>query len=142
MQDPERRKCVQIDYRQGKPIYEQIIDEFRRLALLGAYKENEKLPSVREMASSLGVNPNTVAKSYQMMEQLGILYTIPGRGSFLSPRTDIEEARAEERRRELCSLWDSWIREGDGPEEIERFTVSVMNAWREERNVLSSKTLK
>lgn len=73
-----------IDLTSRVPIYEQIYNKIIELAVSGTLKENEQLPSVRNLAKDTGVNPNTVAKAYQELERKGIIYSVPGRGSFIS----------------------------------------------------------
>ncbi len=73
-----------LDYKSRQPIYEQLYKDITRKAALGAIEKGEPLPSVRSLAQELGVNPNTVQKSYQMLERDGIICSVPGKGSFLS----------------------------------------------------------
>lgn len=73
-----------IDLTSRVPIYEQIYNKIIELAVSGTLAENEQLPSVRNLAKDTGVNPNTVAKAYQELERKGIVYSVPGRGSFIS----------------------------------------------------------
>lgn len=73
-----------IDLTSRVPIYEQIYNRIIELAVSGTLVENEQLPSVRSLAKDTGVNPNTVAKAYQELERKGIVYSVPGRGSFIS----------------------------------------------------------
>ena len=72
----------QIDLKSHKPIYEQIIDNFKRLITRGALREDEKIPSVRDLAKELTVNPNTIQKAYRELERQGYFYTVPGQGNF------------------------------------------------------------
>jgi len=67
-----------------KPIYEQIIDNFTRLIISGQLGENDRVPSVRDMARELSVNPNTVQKAYRELEVRKYFYTVVGQGSFIS----------------------------------------------------------
>ncbi len=73
-----------IDLTSRVPIYEQIYMKITELALTGTLKENSQLPSVRTLAKDARVNPNTVAKAYQELERRGIIYSVPGRGSFIA----------------------------------------------------------
>lgn len=73
-----------IDLTSRVPIYEQIYLKITELALSGTLKENSQLPSVRSLAKDARVNPNTVAKAYQELERRGIIYSVPGRGSFIA----------------------------------------------------------
>lgn len=96
-----------IDTISDKPIYEQIIDNIKELTLKKILKPDDKLPSVRQMASMLSVNPNTVSKSYQELERQKIIYTIRGRGTFISKDMDIpvdkeRKGKALENLRDIC----------------------------------------
>lgn len=71
-----------------KPIYEQIIDNIKELSLKKILKPDDKLPSVRQMATMLSINPNTVSKAYQELERQKITHTIRGRGTFISSDMD------------------------------------------------------
>ncbi len=73
-----------LDYKSRLPIYEQLYQSITRMAALGAIDPGEALPSVRALAQELGVNPNTVQKTYQMLERDGIICSVPGKGSFIS----------------------------------------------------------
>ena len=73
---------ITINYRDGRPIYEQVVDNFRRLIARGVLETNYKMPSVRELASSLAINPNTIQRAYQQLEQEGYIVSLPGKGSF------------------------------------------------------------
>ena len=71
---------IQIDLQSRVPLYEQLQEQIIRLSMLGILDENQQLPSVRALAREVGVNPNTVAKAYQQLEQQGIIYTVSGKG--------------------------------------------------------------
>jgi Predicted transcriptional regulators len=73
-----------LDYKSRLPIYEQLYQSVTQMSAVGAFDPGEPLPSVRALAQELGVNPNTVQKAYQMLERDGIIYTVPGKGSFVS----------------------------------------------------------
>lgn len=92
---------IQLNYRDSKPIYEQVKDGLRRLIVQGVMDVDEKLPSVREMASSLAINPNTIQRAYRDLEQEGYLYAIAGRGSFVAGVPERDTARKKEL---LCSF--------------------------------------
>ncbi len=87
-----------IDLKSRTPIYEQICGKIVELVVAGNLKENDQLPSVRSLAKDTGVNPNTVAKAYQELERNSIIYSIPGRGSFISAQdpTFFHKAALEE----------------------------------------------
>ena len=73
---------LRLNYRDSRPIYQQIKDGLRKLIVSGAYQPDEKLPSVRELAAELAINPNTIARAYRELEAEGCIYTITGRGAF------------------------------------------------------------
>lgn len=75
---------IQLDMQNRLPIYEQLIEKLSELIILGALAPDEQLPSVRSLARDLGVNPNTVQKAYQELERAGIIYSVAGKGSFIS----------------------------------------------------------
>ncbi len=81
----------EIDYQCGVPIYEQLINGIIRLKMLGGLKGGDALPSVRALATKLGINPNTVQKAYVALESKGIIYSAPGKGSFLAEDESAEK---------------------------------------------------
>ena len=87
---------LNLDYRDARPIYEQVRDGLRRLMVTGAIQEGEKLPSVRSLASRLAINPNTIQRAYESLEAEGYLYSVPGKGSFAAPHTGVDQGRKEE----------------------------------------------
>jgi GntR family transcriptional regulator len=89
---------ININFRDARPIYEQVRDGFRQLILTGALPADSRLPSVRELAGQLAINPNTIQRAYRELEQGGYIDSVPGKGNFaaLSPEA------AAKRRRELA----------------------------------------
>ncbi|KAF1681625.1 MULTISPECIES: GntR family transcriptional regulator YtrA [Bacillus] len=77
---------IQIDPRSSTPIYEQIIQQMKELCLKGIMRPGDKLPSVRELATIIIANPNTVSKAYKELEREGIIETLRGRGTYISER--------------------------------------------------------
>ena len=74
---------LQIDFKSGKPVYLQLVDQIRYAAASGGLRAGEPLPSIRPLAEELRVNRNTVAKAYAELESQGVIETIPGKGCFL-----------------------------------------------------------
>ena len=74
---------VHLDYRDARPIYTQIVDNFRSQIASGVLQPGDKLPSVRELAAQLSINPNTIQRAYREMEMSGYIETIPGKGCFV-----------------------------------------------------------
>lgn len=87
---------LQLNYRDAKPIYEQIKDGIRKLLLSKAIEPDEKLPSVRELASSLAINPNTISRAYRELESEGYVYSKQGKGTFASSPVFINQTRKQE----------------------------------------------
>ena len=98
---------IAINFRDARPIYEQVRDGFRQLILSGVLPADSRMPSVRELAGSLAINPNTIQRAYRELEAEGYICSVPGRGSFV--RQDDTAARA--RRAELLERWDGLTRE-------------------------------
>ena len=82
-----------INYRDPRPIYEQVKDSIRRLIVSGALSAGEKLPSVRDMAASGSVNPNTIQRAYRELEAEGYIYSVKGKGSFAGEFREIDQLR-------------------------------------------------
>ena len=74
---------LHLDYRDTRPIYVQIIDGLRQQIPSGVLRQGDKLPSVREMAGTLSINPNTIQRSYRQLEMEGWIATVPGKGCFV-----------------------------------------------------------
>ena len=87
---------IQLNYRDAKPIYEQIKDGLKHLLLSGAIAAGEKLPSVRELASSLAINPNTIQRAYKELENEGYIYSVSGKGTFAAEKQDVVQIRKDE----------------------------------------------
>ncbi len=81
---------ISINYRDPRPIYLQIKENIIKLIMSGSLKQDEKIPSVRELAVDLAINPNTIQRAYRELENEGYIYVTAGKGSFVSPRTVIK----------------------------------------------------
>lgn len=92
---------IALDYQSRVPIYRQIEDRVLELILLGEYTSDTQLPSVRSLAVELGINPNTIQKAYQELEQDGIIYTVTGKGSFVR---GVERAKEQLRQKATQQL--------------------------------------
>ncbi len=86
---------LHLDYRDPRPIYEQVKEGLKRLILTGGLAEGEKLPSVRSLAASLAINPNTIQRAYEALEQEGFICTAAGKGSFAARPQGGDPARRE-----------------------------------------------
>ena len=98
---------IYVDLRSRRPIFEQIVDAVRDLAIRGLMQPDEHLPSVRALAAELAINPNTIQKAYGELERQGVIYSLAGRGNFISP--DISRF-ADTHREELLSAVEGSIR--------------------------------
>ena len=78
-----------IDFQSRIPIYEQIVSQVERFIVTGILRENEQLPSVRQVAFELGINPNTIQRAYTQLEHMGVIVTAMGKGSFITDKTNI-----------------------------------------------------
>ncbi len=79
----------QLDYGDHRPLYEQIKEKVKELVISGVLKEEDKIPSVRELAGSLAINPNTIQKAYRDLEAEGYIYSVRAKGSFIAPQKEV-----------------------------------------------------
>ena len=93
---------IHLDYRDARPIYVQIMDRFRDQISAGVLTSGEKLPSVRELAVQLSINPNTIQRSYRQLEAEGWIATVPGKGCFVCGLPEY----TREQRLELLAAFD------------------------------------
>lgn len=84
---------LQLDLRSRIPIYEQLTEKLKELIVHKVLKDDEQLPSVRELAQELTINPNTIQKAYRELEQQGYIYSIQGKGNFVMPTVKMETGR-------------------------------------------------
>lgn len=87
---------IHLDYRDTRPIYEQVCDNLRRLIVTGVLQTDEKLPSVRALAMELSINPNTIQRAYAQLEAEGFIYSVTGRGNFVAKADGQNDARKED----------------------------------------------
>ena len=100
---------ISINYSDAGPIYEKVKDSLRRLMLSGVLPPDSKLPSVRELAMQLSINPNTIQRAYRELEQEGAIVSVPGKGSFVAAGGAVRAAREAALREKL----DALVREFD-----------------------------
>ena len=96
---------VHLDYRDARPIYAQIADRYREQIVAGVLAAGDKLPSVRELAVQLSINPNTIQRSYRQLEAEGWIATVPGKGCFVCGLPAYTPAQ----RQELLSAFDKSV---------------------------------
>lgn len=90
-----------LDYKDARPIYEQVVDKFQKLILTGALEPNTKMSSVRSLAVELSINPNTIQRAYSELEREGFIYTVKDRGNFVAYDESLLHYRKDEIYRKL-----------------------------------------
>ena len=109
-----------LDYKDRRPIYEQVAEKLEELMLLGILGENEPLPSVRSLAMELSINPNTIQRAYAELERQGYIYTGKGKGSFVAENSVMKEKRKKDLLIQVSEVIDEAIRLGISGEEIKQ----------------------
>lgn len=107
-----------LDYKDRRPIYEQVAEKLEELMLLGVLGENEPLPSVRSLAMELSINPNTIQRAYAELERQGYIYTVKRKGSFVAENSVMKEKRKKDLLIQVSEVIDEAIRLGISGEEI------------------------
>lgn len=109
---------IVLDMSDKRPIYEQVVDRFKELIVLGVLEKDEKIPSVRQLAIELSINPNTIQRAYLELEHAGFIYSVKGRGNFVA---DVSEVMPIRHKRFFDKL-ESLLEQAEGyavtPEEI------------------------
>lgn len=120
-----------IDYKDRRPLYEQIVERFGDLIIKGVLEPESKLPSVRNLAVELSINPNTIQRAYGEMERLGYIYTIKGRGNFVADKEGVFLSKKKEIFSSVEKLVEKAKYMGITEEE---FVSAVRDNFREVRN--------
>ncbi len=92
---------IVVDYKDTRPIYEQIVERFQNLILTGVITVDEQLHSVRNLAMELSINPNTIQKAYAELERRGFIYTVKGKGNFVTYKEELLEYKKQEIKKKL-----------------------------------------
>ena len=92
---------IVLDYRDRRPLYEQVAERLQEMMFNGVLPQDAQLPSVRSLATDLSINPNTIQRAYAELERRGFIYSVKGRGSFVSDTSSIRALKVSERRKEL-----------------------------------------
>lgn len=109
---------ITIDYQDRRPIYEQIVEKFQVLILQGILLPDMQLPSVRKLAIDLSINPNTIQKAYNQLEMLELIYSVKGRGSYVSPNLERLELQMNQYYKELEAVIQKGKEKGVKEEEM------------------------
>lgn len=112
---------IWIDYKDATPIYEQIVKRYKSLIVKGALKPDEQMPSVRSLAMELSINPNTIQKAYMILEQQGFIYTVKGRGNFVTGNAGLKDIKREEILGKLSAVLAEAKESGIDPDELIEF---------------------
>ena len=121
---------IVLDYQDRRPLYEQVTEKFRTLIYQGVLPADSRIPSVRQLAMELSINPNTIQRAYMMLEQEGLIYPVKGKGNFVADTQKIQEESKENFRQEFLEL----VRKGNhtGFEEGELIAL-VQRGYKEEQ---------
>lgn len=111
---------ILIDYKDRRPIYEQVIEKFQQMILCGALQAGEQMPSVRSLAMELSINPNTIQRAYQELERNGYIYSIKGKGSFVSDTLDAAKSKRAEMKQKIKNCVEKAFSSGISEEELKR----------------------
>jgi len=110
---------INLDYTNRTPIYEQIVTEIEKYVALGILKEKEQIMSIRELASSLGINPNTVKKAYSILEAKGIITSISTKGTFIKENASkVKEETINNYLNDIKNIMDKLYKLGVSKENI------------------------
>ncbi|MBQ7360366.1 MAG: GntR family transcriptional regulator [Lachnospiraceae bacterium] len=122
---------ILLDYRDKRPLYEQVEEKIEHLIVCGVLKPNSKMPSVRSLAMELSINPNTIQRAYANLEQAGFLYTIVGRGNFVSPESSWQSSKHKALKADLTKVLEQALDAGMSPASIQQIFDQVMNKKKE-----------
>ncbi|WP_019229205.1 GntR family transcriptional regulator [Sedimentibacter sp. B4] len=118
---------IKIDNNSSKAIYEQIYDEMTRLILSKALKPDEKMPSVRELAAMIKINPNTIQKAYKSLEEDNYIYTVKGKGNFVKNADEIRSVHIRTMEEQLNSTIRSLKELGLEDEDVIKLVKNILN---------------
>lgn len=122
-----------VDARSGVPIYQQIVEQVKRSTALGVLLPGEQLPTVKQLALNLTINPNTVARAYRDLERDGVIETSPGRGSFVrgdgTAESSAKIAAADVARRAIEDAVREAKAMGLSRQEVGKVVDSVLDRW-------------
>ena len=109
---------IRLDYRDSRPIYEQVRDGLRRLMVTGVMQPGEQLPSVRSLAMELAINPNTIQRAYMQLEQEGLIYPVKGTGNFIADSEEVRKLSKASYTKELKAMIQKGKAMGMNEEEL------------------------
>lgn len=127
---------ILIDHKDRRPIYEQIIERFEQLILCGALEKDAPMPSVRSLAMELSLNPNTIQRAYQELERAGYIYTIKGKGSFVSETAQNADRKRQEVKKEMREGIERALLAGIAPDELRQMLEECIEEVKKGRELL------
>lgn len=107
-----------LDYQDRRPLYEQVTEKLRVLILRGVLEPGARMPSVRQLAVELSINPNTIQRAYMELEQEGLIYPVKGRGNFVADTEQIRKKSLEDYQKELKDVVHKGLELGLDEEEL------------------------
>jgi GntR family transcriptional regulator len=122
---------IRLDFRSRQPIYQQIVAQIRQIIASGELAPGARLPTVRQLAAELGVNFNTVARAYRLLDQAGLISTRPGRGTFVwdtPAKDDLRQESLDELTRRYVA---QAARLAHSPDEVAKVLVRYLQEWKE-----------
>lgn len=120
-----------LDYTDGRPIYEQVVERFQSLILCGVLEKDAALPSVRSLAMELSINPNTIQRAYTELERRGVTYSVKGKGNFVADITALLALREQEIKTDVKKLVQKAKEAGMVPEQVKAL---VDAEWKKEEH--------
>lgn len=123
---------IVLDYRDKRPIYEQVVEKLEHLIICGGLEANSKLPSVRSLAMELSVNPNTIQRAYVQLEQDGYIYTILGRGNYVTDKREWQSGHFKALKHNFKELLTQAHEAGMPEKELQTLIRSVYGEEKEE----------
>ena len=120
---------IVLDYQDRRPLYEQVTEKFRTLVYQGVLPADSRIPSVRQLAMELSINPNTIQRAYMTLEQEGLIYPVKGKGNFVADTQKIQEKSKENFRQEFLEL----VRKGNHTGFEEELIALVQRGYKEEQ---------
>ena len=122
---------IVLDYQDRRPLYEQVTEKFRTLIYQSALPADSRLPSVRQLAIELSINPNTIQRAYMTLEQEGLIYPVKGKGNFVADTSSIQKKS----RKDYCREFQKLVRKGRKLGISEKtLTDLVQKEFEEEKN--------
>ncbi len=117
---------ISLDFADRRPLYEQIKEKLKELIISGAISEHDKIPSVRELASALAINPNTIQRAYKELEEEGFVYTQRAKGCFVSPIKSVQtEAFISALYKNFADAAAELIYRGETPEKLKEEITKI-----------------